>query len=368
MNNKKFISKILMYSALASIPIVTVGCSTPAAEDPLIVLENGDDEANYTLVQVTRDDVYSTAPLKCVYKKEEEQEVYFPVSGKLIDKVYVSEGDEVKKGDILVELSVGSLKSDIADLEYRIKRNEMLLGYVDEEDALDRQNIYLNYMFGTSMSDDDKEKLNKNLDNLTKANDLKKQGYNDSLEFDRKELAALKAEYANSRVYAQFDGKVSKIAENLEGSTSNVEKCIMTIVDNAEGFFITEDSTLAGYFTEGEAVNMRISSGSGKGNYELVPYDMDSWNEIQTFRILTGENTDSLEAGDKGEMTVITDKREGVLCLPSDCVRSAGEDTYVYVVNDENLREVVWVKTGLSGNGKTEIVSGLSEGENVIKS
>ncbi len=368
MKTKDLLKKIIVCSTLVSLPASLAGCTAETGQEPLIVLESGDDEATYTLVECTRDDVQETQPLRCVYTKEDEQEVYFPVSGKLIDKVYVSEGDEVKKGDLLVALAVGNLKADIANLEYRIKRNELQLGYIDEEESLDSQTQYLNFMFLTNGDEDAKSNLNKGLEELKENNDYRRQSINDSLEFDRKALANLKNEYANSRVYAQFDGKVSTIAENLEGSTSNIEKCIMTIVDNSEGFFVSEDESFTKYFSEDSVVSMRVVSGSGKGDYELVPYDMEGWGEKQFFRIFSGENADSLEAGTKGEMTVVTSEHKNVLCLPSNCVRSAGEDSYVYVVNDEGLREVVWVEVGLSGNGKTEIISGLNEGDSVIKS
>ena len=368
MKTKDLLKKIIVCSTLVSLPACLAGCAASTGQEPLIVLESGDDEASFTLVECTRDDVQETLPLRCVYTKEDEQEVYFPVSGKLIDKVYVSEGDEVKKGDLLVALAVGNLKADIATLEYRIKRNELQLGYIDEEENLDSQNQYLNYMYMSSGDEDAKSNLDKGLEALKKNNDYRRQSINDSLEFDRKALANLKSEYANSRVYAQFDGKVNKIAENLEGSTSNIEKCIMTIVDNSEGFFVTEDESFSEYFSEDSVVSMRVVSGNGKGDYELVPYNMDNWGEKQYFRIFTGENAESLEAGTKGEMTVVTAEHKNVLCLPSNCVRSAGDSNYVYVVNDEGLKEVVWVEVGLSGNGKTEILSGLNEGDSVIKS
>ena len=64
---------------------------------------------------------------------------------------------------------------------------------------------------------------------------------------------------------------------------------------------------------------------------------------------------------------MITARKENALYLPNECIRNAGDKNYVYVVTDEGLRDVVWVTTGLKGDGVTEIVEGLKEGDKVIR-
>ena len=363
--NRIFFAGILFANAVL---LGSTGCTYNRDEEPMVILDSGDDYyTEYSFVQVDRGDVRVTDSVKCVYRKNDEQEVFFPVSGKVITKVYVEQGDAVKKGDVLAEISVGTLQAEIKALEYRIARNELLLGYLDEEEQLDMQGFYLNYLYGSGQSDKDKENLEKNLDNLYDGNDSRRRGYDDELEFDRRKLSALRKEYASSRVYAQFDGKVSSVEEGLEGSTSNVEKSIMTIVDNSEGYFETEDADHIKYFNEGEIVQMKVSVGNGKGNYELLPLDMEEWGETQKFSIFSGDDTENLEVGTQGSITVVLEKHTGVLRLPSSCVHSAGDASYVYVENAEGLREVVWIETGISGEGMTEILSGLNEGDSVIK-
>ncbi|MBR1862277.1 MAG: efflux RND transporter periplasmic adaptor subunit [Lachnospiraceae bacterium] len=363
--NRIFFAGILFANAVL---LGSTGCTYNRDEEPMVILDSGDDSyTEYSFVQVDRGDVRVTDSVKCVYRKNDEQEVFFPVSGKVITKVYVEQGDAVKKGDVLAEISVGTLQAEIKALEYRIARNELLLGYLDEEEQLDMQGFYLNYLYGSGQSDKDKENLEKNLDNLYDGNDSRRRGYDDDLEFDRRKLSALRKEYASSRVYAQFDGKVSSVEEGLEGSTSNVEKSIMTIVDNSEGYFETEDADHIKYFNEGEIVQMKVSVGNGKGNYELLPLDMEEWGETQKFSIFSGDDTENLEVGTQGSVTVVLEKHTGVLRLPSSCVHSAGDASYVYVENAEGLREVVWIETGISGEGMTEILSGLNEGDSVIK-
>lgn len=366
MSKEKYVLGKLMgissAAVLACSSMLLNGC-TQGADEPVITIENSNDAVVYNFINCTKEDVYLTTTIRCTYKKNSEQEVYFPVSGKLVDKVFVQKGDLVHKGDVLAELSTGNLEQEIAQLEYRIRRNELLLGYVADNEILDAQSIWLNYNLGKYWSEDARDDA---LEALYDRNDSTEQGYNDSLEFDRLKLQQLKNELAQSRVYATIDGMVYSVSDNLEGSTSNVEKIVMTLVDNAEGYFETSTKDYVGYFNEGEVVNMNISVGEGKGDYELVPSDMENWGDTQKFVLYSG-SVGNLDAGTNGNITVVLDYRENVLALPATCVHEANGEYYVYVLNEDGIREVKWVEVGLMGNTMTEIKSGLEEGEKVIK-
>ena len=371
MNRNKHKSKKtkLVTGLLACVTAVgmafTTSCTTEE-EPPLITVESGDDTLDYSFVTCVRDDLYSVVAIKCEYSKNAEQEVFFPVSGKKIDKVYVNIGDEVKKGDVLASLNIGSLKTDIEDLEYSIKRNELLLGYVSEQESLDMQSVYLDFAYSGGFAQGNEEYKDNRLKSITEGNDRTEQGYNDTLEFDKRKLSKLKKDYSDSMVYADFDGTVSYVADGLEGSTTNIEKCIMRIIDNEEGYFETEASDYVSYFSEGEKLNMKVLFGDGKGEYELLPMNMDQWGDKQYFSIASGEKTAELGAGSRGEIYIVTDERKDALCIPVSTVRYAGDDSYVYVLNDSGLRDVRWITTGIEYDGKVEVTSGLEEGEKVI--
>ena len=330
------------------------------------VLSSGDETMDYSYAECDYGDVEEIKRVRCEYKKHGEQGVYFPMSGKRIANVYVREGDEVKKGDVLVELDVEGIKARIAELEYQIERNELQVKHLDAGEDLDATELYYNYEYMTGQTDEDKKVYEDQLAALKENNSFTRENLEDQLEFDRKELRKLKDEYANSSVRAEFDGRVNSIESNLLGSTTNVEKCIMTIVDNAEGYFEAESAELAEYINSDEPIYLKVSSGTGKGEYKVVPLDMDKWTDKQYFSIQSGDNVMGLEAGTKGELFVVTARRENVLILPSRCIHPAGDEQYVYVINEEGRRAVIWVKTGVVGESMTEITEGLSEGDKVI--
>lgn len=333
------------------------------AEVPVVVVQAENEAASYTMVSVTRNDVVLTKNVKCTYVQTSDQEVSFNVTGKLVDKVYVKEGDSVKKGDLLCSLSSESIEKEIATLEYKVKRNELLLSYADNNEILDKQDVWLAKMY-QGLSDED---CKKKIEDIEKSYQKLRVTYNDGLEFDREELAKKQKELKDSRLYATMDGIVYKITSKLEGSTSKADKVVMTIVDNTDCLFKTEVPEFADKFKDGEVVNMSIAYSSAAGDYELLPYDMENWDEAQLFSVFSGPETASIDVGTQGTIKLVLDTKTNVLMLPTGCVHEADGQAYVYVLNKDNMREVKWIETGLYGDDSVEIISGLEEGEKVVR-
>lgn len=111
---------------------------------------------------------------------------------------------------------------------------------------------------------------------------------------------------------------------------------------------------------------MKINSITQTGDYELLPWNMEEWGDKQFFVIMDGSDSVNIEVGTTGTMVVVTDSREQVLCVPSQAVHKADGKNYVYVLGQDNLRQVRWVETGLHGDTLVEITEGLQSGERVI--
>jgi len=355
--NKYKISYKLMVLLLVSTILLSVSACGSSEEVPFINVDGQDNIISYTLVTVGYEDIVQTKKVDCVYVQTTAQEVSFDVTGKYVDKVYVKEGDKVQKGDLLCELSSSALEDAIEDLEYRIERNEKLLGFLDQDEQLEIQNAWLTNPNGAK----------KQVENIQSRYKLTRQNYNDSLEFDRAELQQKKTELKNSRIYASLDGIVYKLKERLEGSTTRKGEVIMTIVDNKECLFAVRKTEYSYLFKEGETVPMKIPYSDAAGDYELMPIDMDKWDEQLLFKVYTGPENAEIDMGTNGTITATVDKREHVLALPKSVVHTAEGKSFVYVVNEDNVREVKWIETGLEGDSSIEIISGLNEGEKVVK-
>lgn len=348
--------------ACAVAALLLCGCGRREEPDAVVVTEQEDEGISYEFAAVELGDVVKTEKITCKYRQLQEQEVTFPLGGMLVDRVYVEEGDAVKKGQLLVELSSRDLKRKIEDLEYQIAKNELLLGYVDANEDIAVSGLWVEALKNGW------EPSEEQIASLQQEYRYQREDYADALAADRGELERVKKDYRASRIYATMDGIVYDMKEQLVGSTSQLGETVLTVMDTSESLFETKAPELAQYFHEGEAVPMTISLGSsGAGEYLLLPCRMEEWGDTQLFEVYEGPESSATEVGVSGVITVVTDTRRNVLTVPAAAVKNAsGDRKYVYVLGEGDVREAKWVETGLYGDSLVEILSGLAEGEKVI--
>ncbi len=325
-----------------------------------VVVEQEAPAAEYKLAMVTRGDVIKTKSVRCVYSQINAEELSFPVSGKLISKVYVHDGDQVQKGTLLAELSGGSREAEIEQLEYQIARNKLLLEQLDESENYEISRRWLEKWYHGMEYEVD------GIENLQKNNNYTRQDYQDNIDFDEQQLALIRADVARSKLYAGIAGTVEMLKKNLEGTTSVRDELIIKIKDNSECFFTVPNTEYHQYIKDGDLLELVISVGKGAGSYKAEPYKMDEWKDQMYFSLLTEDDSLIIDAGTAGMLTIPIDKKEQVLMLPLDAVHSAGDKWYVYIINDQGVREVKWISVGLSGNDTIEVTEGLTEGEKVV--
>lgn len=83
-------------------------------------------------------------------------------------------------------------------------------------------------------------------------------------------------------------------------------------------------------------------------------------------KILFEQISDKVKSGMTADITIETDKKESVLYVPQRAIVYSDDSTFVRVLAGKEIKEIK-VETGLKGsNGEIEIISGLSEGDEVI--
>lgn len=360
------IKKII--AAQSILLLFCAGCGGQTVEEPLVIVDSEDETVNYSMVACEREDVVLISYVSCEYVQAAQQEVMLESGGRQIERVCVREGDRVKTGDVLLQLAENNLEERIENLSYQISMNELMLSSLEEQEKLSLDETYYSFVYGSGLeTEEELEEYEKRVEEVKKGYRYQKEDYRDALEFDRQELSKLETELEQSRVYARIDGMVYKIEDGLEGSTTRKDQVIMTVVDESEGYFVAEDKEAFADAGDDAVYMMRVSYGDGAGDYELIPSQMDSWGEKQYLEILSGPEEGILSVGTKGTIEVTLEKRSGVLSLPNSCVYTAGEERYVYVPDEYGMKTVRYVKTGLEGNNRTEILEGISEGEMVVK-
>lgn len=323
MRVKKLLIVFLLTCTLA-------GCAGPVTEEPDIVVVPEREKTKYSAAVVTRADLKSTKTVSCTFKQQKETTVIIPKEGMYVSEVCVKRLDRVEKGQLLVKLGSASLENEIEELTYKIERNKILLKYTDPSDTYAMEDL------------------------------------EDTIYLDELALEKLQNELAENRIYAEADGVITWVKNGLLGSTSKNNDRIMTIVDTEGCIFTVTKNKYTEYFQKDRNVFMKINIGEAAGTYELVPINTDEWGDFFYFELSPEYDGSLINVGTTGYITVVIGEKEQVLKVPAKAIHEAADKAFVYVLDENDVRTVKWVTTGLHGDDGVEIVSGLTEGETVL--
>ena len=357
--------KIRRAALLCAVLFGLSGCGGQEEEEDIIVQLKQEQKSPYTMTYVSVGDVVLTQQIRCTYRQVTQEDISFSVSGKTIEKVYVQKGDPVVKGQLLAELAGSDRQTEIEELKYKIARNELLLSYTDIDKNYERSGRWWTYIYQSSGSEEEQERLQKDLERIEQTYRYKQEDYQDQIDLYTMQLERILTEVAQTRIYAGMDGEVSFVKSGLKGSKSTEGERVIQVIDSARCLFTSNQTEYGPYFEENEPVEMTVRTGTNMITFEAYPYDMDHW-EDRLFFELQEEFTFTMGVGTNATINLVLESREQVLCVPSKAVHSSEDGDYVYVLGENDIREVRWIETGLHGDGLVEVVSGLTEGESII--
>ena len=342
------------------------GCTAAPEEDKIVLIEDGVASIEYSMGITTVTDVVATKNVSCVYQQVSDWNGAFEVSGKQVAKVYVEKGDMVTEGQLLAELNISDTEQRIKDLEYQIARNKIRLEYLEQtRDSKIRQERfkYDNYPGWEEWENISFEEVEESI-RLEYQYEI--EDCQDEIASDEAKLPELMEARKTCKLYAGMDGQVTYIRNGLQGSYCWEGQTVITVMDDTKKVFEVKDVGYARYFMADTVTSMTINVGEGKGTYELVPFEMESWGESMYFSIKGGGADAAVSVGDSGTMKIVTGSKTEVLAAPALAVHRTDDREFVYVVGSSGLRELRWVETGLHGKDYVEIFDGLEEGEKVV--
>ncbi|MBQ9764633.1 MAG: hypothetical protein IJW18_00365 [Lachnospiraceae bacterium] len=359
-------SKILPVMLIGSLYIAgstLSGCALLPAEDtgravPTVAARPAD---NYNMVVVTRTDIINSKNITCNYSEKGGVDLSFETGGKHFGKVYVAKGETVTEGQLLATLNMGSLETDIENLAISIAEHEAELAQSLELRDLEIDKINTQYKYGLISQTKRDTEIQKITDSYASSNAyLEETLYLEKLEYD-----TLLIKQQKSSIYSPIDGIVTYLSSEIRNSdkTSVQGKTMITVSDASDCVF-QATTEYASYFSTGDTVTITMTRG-GTGTYDAV-VEIDATNPRLMYIYPTEEIADlSIDA--KATFSLIIDSRDNVLAVSSGAIKSTKDFSYVYYVNEDGVRDIKFVETGINGNGMTEIISGLEYGEAVIK-
>ena len=194
------------------------------------------------------------------------------------------------------------------------------------------------------------------------------------------EMTLTKSLLDQTYLYAPFDGTVAEVTGELGEYTTPSPPGVATppaidlITDDCHYISAPIDEVDASEITSG--LPARVTFDAFKDRIfpaklrRVAPYILEQEKQARTVEVeaeLDQPPPESehytLLAGYSADIEIILDKRENVVRLPSELIL---EDSYVLVINDDDELEKREIQLGLSNWHYTEILGGLTEGDEVV--
>lgn len=339
---------------------VCSACGTSNKEENEITLVQDEEDTGYATAVAEYGEVVQTAEIQFTYTPTEYEKLAFGVDERLIEQVTVKKGDIVSKGDLLASVDVEDLEESIEELEYEIKHQNLELTHMKELRNFDIDEEKTLYAHSAKTEEAKEEHEEALIDIEDKYHDSI-QDLEDSIALNEKRLKQYQDEVRGGKIIAGISGEITSMQQSLLDTYSEKDETIITISNLDSCYFITEDITYADFFEEGKIYTLICWQNGAESRVEVETVNREQW---ETQMYLKPVNTEIMEQGQDGTITVELGRKSDVLCVPGDAIHKAEDGMFVYVLEDE-LLTMRYVEVGLEGAEMTEIVSGLEQGETV---
>lgn len=379
---------------------------------------------DYKYATVMRGDLELTELIRCTYKLTQEETLSFSEGGLYIEDVHVVEGQQVSAGDVLITLERTSLVSQQRTQQYQLNRlytqlrhlEEQLalkLSYYDavidelETDITELEAAIAELEAAISTSESTPESDSEATPEGTPENDLEGDPENtpeSNLAALKQQLETLRSQKAaqekkrkdteksydpqfknlNDNAYVQYlkveelnksieerslcaniSGTVTYIMEVSEGQRCQKGGCYATISDLSSAVFIVKEK-YSQYYPIGTQVEFTCQSTT----YTAHVVDPALFGEEAVasgdIYLKLDQPDPTLSDGARGTLVHLLDQRTNVLYVDKDAIYTSNGEPFVYLLDDNGLRTMQKVTTGLEVSDVVEITSGLKEGDRVI--
>ena len=351
---------------------------------------NSKQETTYLTESVTRGNVEKTVVASGSVESVNEVDVGAQASGK-ITKLYVKLGQEIKKGEMIADIDsttqINTLNTKKAALvSYQAQLKAKKTAY---DVALSSYNRLSKLYTQKATSLDSVNAAKSTLDNAK----AEMEAIEANIKQAEIEVNTAETNAGYTKITAPMDGTIISVPVS-EGQTVNANQTTPTIVTIADlSKMKIKPEISEGDITKvksGQEVSFTILSDS-QTVYHSVIDSVDPANTTTTDSSATSSSTSSssisttnaiyyyanvlidnpdrtLRIGMTTENNIKIANAKDVLLVSNMAIQKRDGKSFVNVLNDKNQPEQREVETGVQNDFKTEIKSGLNEGEKVIVS
>ena len=265
----------------------------------------------------------------------------FAENGGNITAIPVKEGQQVKKGQILMRIDDGVFERNLQELQTSLDLATILY---DKQKRLWDQNI------GSEVE-------------YLEAKNRKESTENS--------IATLKEQRSRSSIVAPFDGVVDKIYQNV-GEMATMQQPVIRVV-NLNDLYITSDVSerYINSLKVGDEVMLSFNGDSLVSRITRIGTFINPTNRSFEVQVDLLDKMDGVRPNSLVSMKINDLVKEGAVVLPSSIIMQDGKgQDYVFVIGKDDSDYPIAIKTvvtaGSSYGGKTVILEGVKKGDRVI--
>lgn len=322
---------VISYVLISS--LILTGCSSKKASVTTANKTTTKIATRYTTAAVKKDTINLTIGATGFFTSSDNVLVDASSRGGIIKKIYVKDQDVVKKGQLLCEFDTEPIEYDLksAKLNLQIAQLDYDKAVADGAPQITLCQFEL--------------KLLKEQDNLNQ----------------------VETQLKNAKVTSICDGFISYAKVMGPGEEIHPGETLFGIKNiNSTLIAFTSKSTTGKSkdFKIGQSVAYSFKSNNYKGKVVSVPDPLYDTGEGLIY-IKPDTLPPSFKNGEAVSVELCLYNKKNVLCIPKEALKDLSNHAYVQVLKDGLITER-FITVGLEGKDSIEVVSGLSEGDQVI--
>ncbi|MEG8990428.1 efflux RND transporter periplasmic adaptor subunit [Ignavibacteria bacterium 4148-Me] len=301
------------------------------------------------------------APAKVITNQDYEAQVSSLVQGRVLE-VYVKEGDYVKEGQILMHVEGLEIGEIIADYLQAKAMLDFTKAAYERQQTLLEQNVGSQKSFLESKAEYEKA--------LAEYNAEDKRIHSIGLEHSDIETSKDSEHIAGVLpIKAPIGGIIVErnvvIGQLVEANTTAFK--IMNISNLwAEGQIYEKDLTKVTGKPKVEFTTPAYPNEKFKGEVILIGQTIDEHSRTIKVRASLQNTNGKLKPNMFGELFIpISSNTKGII-VPTDAIVKEGNESYVFVVENDSTFSRRNVETGIEFAGMREVVSGIKKGEKIV--